>query len=67
VTLPTEGKTDVIVTILCSPDGQEICFVNDEGFKELSKETGAQIDFDRYDKLLIEQKEYMEDAGKDTA
>jgi len=51
VTLPTEGKADVIVTILASPDGQEICFVNDRAFRELSKETGEQVDWERYERL----------------
>ena len=36
VTLQTEGKADVVVTILQSPDDQEFCFVNDTGFRDLS-------------------------------
>jgi len=36
ITLKTEGKADVVVTILMSPDSQEHCFVNDTGFKDLS-------------------------------
>lgn len=51
VTLPTEGKADVVVTILQSPDDQELCYVNETGFKDLSKETGEQVDWERYDKL----------------
>lgn len=39
VTLPTEGKADVVVTIVLSPDSQELCFVGDVGFRDLSKET----------------------------
>ena len=36
ITLPTEGKADVCVVIFADPDGHEICFVGDEGFKDLS-------------------------------
>lgn len=34
--LETPGKANVEVVILTDPDGHEICFVGDEGFKELS-------------------------------
>ena len=51
ITLKTEGKADVVVTILQSPDDQEICFVNETGFRDLSKETGEKVDWERYDKL----------------
>ena len=37
VELPTPGKATVRVLILLDPDGYEICFVGDEGFRELSK------------------------------
>lgn len=37
ITLPTPGKADVRVIILADPDGHEICFVDDEPFRELSK------------------------------
>lgn len=37
VTLETPGKADVQVVILADPDDHEICFVGDEGFRELSK------------------------------
>ena len=37
VTLPTPGKADVVVTILADPDGYEICFVGETGFRDLSK------------------------------
>jgi catechol 2,3-dioxygenase-like lactoylglutathione lyase family enzyme len=37
VTLKTEGKADVSVVIFGDPDGYEICFVGDEGFRELSQ------------------------------
>ena len=60
ITLKTEGKADVVVTILASPDGQEICFVNDSGFRDLSKETGEQVDWERYDKLNAKQKEFRD-------
>lgn len=36
VTLDTPGKATVRVIILADPDGHEICFVDDEGFTELS-------------------------------
>ncbi len=52
--LKTEGKADVIVTILFSPDFMEHCFVNDSGFRDLSKETGEKIDWERHDKLRAE-------------
>lgn len=37
VTLKTDGKADVSVVIFGDPDGYEICFVGDEGFRELSQ------------------------------
>ncbi|XP_077167692.1 glyoxalase domain-containing protein 4 [Paroedura picta] len=37
VSLETPGKATVQVVILADPDGHEICFVGDEGFRELSK------------------------------
>lgn len=37
VSLATPGKADVQVVILADPDGYEICFVGDEGFRELSQ------------------------------
>jgi len=46
VSLDTPGKATVQVVILADPDGQEICFVGDEAFRELS-----QVDPDA-DKLL---------------
>lgn len=36
ITLDTPGKASVRVIILADPDGHEICFVDDEGFKQLS-------------------------------
>ena len=35
--LPTPGKADVVVVIVADPDGHEVCFVGDEGFRDLSK------------------------------
>ena len=37
ISLDTPGKATVRVIILADPDGHEICFVDDEGFRELSK------------------------------
>lgn len=37
ITLDTPGKATVSVVILADPDGHEICFVGDEGFRELSR------------------------------
>jgi len=37
VTLPTPGKADVQVVIFADPDDHEICFVGDEGFRDLSQ------------------------------
>jgi hypothetical protein len=37
VELKTPGKATVAVVILSDPDAHEICFVGDEGFRELSR------------------------------
>ncbi|XP_036344175.1 glyoxalase domain-containing protein 4-like isoform X1 [Rhagoletis pomonella] len=37
ITLDTPGKATVRVIILADPDGHEICFVDEEGFSELSQ------------------------------
>ncbi|KRT83835.1 hypothetical protein AMK59_3264 [Oryctes borbonicus] len=37
ISLDTPGKATVRVIILADPDGHEICFVDDEAFKQLSK------------------------------
>lgn len=37
VSLDTPGKATVVVVILADPDAHEICFVGDEGFRELSR------------------------------
>ncbi|KOC70598.1 Glyoxalase domain-containing protein 4 [Habropoda laboriosa] len=36
ISLPTPGKADVRVIILADPDDHEICFVDDEAFRQLS-------------------------------
>jgi catechol 2,3-dioxygenase-like lactoylglutathione lyase family enzyme len=41
VSLDTPGKATVQVVILADPDGHEICFVGDEGFRELSQQDPA--------------------------
>lgn len=35
--MDTPGKATVRVIILADPDGHEICFVDDEGFRQLSQ------------------------------
>lgn len=37
ISLETPGKATVRVIILADPDGHEICFVDDEAFRELSE------------------------------
>lgn len=37
ISLDTPGKATVRVIILADPDGHEICFVDDEGFRKLSQ------------------------------
>lgn len=55
--LPTPGKADVRVIILADPDGHEICFVDDEAYRQLSqpdysseKVLETQMKKDTYDK-----------------
>lgn len=49
ITLETPGKADVRVIILADPDGHEICFVDEEGFTQLSVvEEGAGAALDKY-------------------
>lgn len=45
LTLKTPGKADVVVAILADPDAYEICFVEAEGFYNLSTPTFETIDF----------------------
>lgn len=47
ISLDTPGKATVRVIILADPDGHEICFVDEEGFSQLSQvdpESNAQLD-----------------------
>lgn len=41
ITLDTPGKATVRVIILADPDGHEICYVDEEGFSQLSAFDGA--------------------------
>lgn len=47
ITLDTPGKATVRVIILADPDGHEICFVDEEGFSQLSafdEKSDAELD-----------------------
>lgn len=48
VVLDTPGKKSVEVVIISDPDDYEICFVEDEGFRDLSKPVAGadKIDWD---------------------
>ena len=48
IELKTPGKADVCVVILADPDGHEICWVGDEGFRDLSR-------FDPQARSLLDQ------------
>lgn len=49
VTLDTPGKASVRVIILGDPDGHEICFVDEEGFSQLSAfDQQSDADLDKY-------------------
>lgn len=49
ITLDTPGKATVRVIILADPDGHEICFVDEEGFGQLSAfDTNGDADLDKY-------------------
>lgn len=49
VTLDTPGKASVRVIILADPDGHEICFVDDEGFSQLSAfDPASEADLDKF-------------------
>lgn len=49
VSLDTPGKADVRVIILADPNGHEICFVDDEGFTQLSQfDPQSEADLDKY-------------------
>lgn len=49
LSLDTPGKATVRVLIVADPDGHEICFVDDEGFTQLSEpDPQSETDFDKY-------------------
>lgn len=49
VTIDTPGKASVRVIILADPDGHEICFVDTEGFSQLSSlDAKSEADLDRF-------------------
>ena len=49
VVLDTPRKASVRVIILTDPDGHEICFVDDEGFTQLSEyDDKSEADLDKY-------------------
>nr|ADG64912.1 hypothetical protein GA25437 [Drosophila pseudoobscura] len=49
ITLETPGKATVSVLILADPDGHEICFVDEEGFSQLSQvEPDGEQRLDKY-------------------
>lgn len=49
ITLDTPGKATVRVIILADPDGHEICFVEEEGFGQLSEfDPNGDADLDKY-------------------
>lgn len=56
--LPTPGKSDVRVLILADPDGHEICFVDDEGFRQLS-----QPDYESERVLNVQMKKDQSDTS----
>ena len=45
LTLPTDGKADVVVSILGDRDGYEICFVEDIGYWDLANPLYDLIDW----------------------
>lgn len=49
ISLDTPGKATVRVIILADPDGHEICFVDDESFRQLSQvDPGSDAQLDKY-------------------
>lgn len=49
ISLSTPDKADVRVIILADPDGHEICFVDEEGFSQLSQvDPNGDSDLDKY-------------------
>lgn len=57
LTLDTPGKATVRVIILADPDGHEICFVDEEGFSELSK---VEVDGDKNLTKYIQKDPFQE-------
>lgn len=52
LSLDTPGKATVRVLVVADPDGHEICFVDDEGFRQLSEPDAASADY--FDKCIAE-------------
>lgn len=49
ISLDTPGKATVRVIILADPDGHEICFVDDESFRQLSQvDPASDADLDKF-------------------
>lgn len=49
LSLDTPGKATVRVLVVADPDGHEICFVDDEGFTQLSEpDECSEAEFDKY-------------------
>lgn len=49
ISLDTPGKATVRVIILADPDGHEICFVDDESFRQLSQvDPTSDADLDKF-------------------
>lgn len=67
ISLDTPGKATVQVVIVADPDGHEICFVGDEGFRDLSQ-VDPKAD-DLLNKAMTEDKsdEWFEKKGKTKA
>lgn len=52
ISLATPGKANVRVIILADPNGLEICFVDEEGFSQLSQvDTNGDAELDKYIRL----------------
>ncbi|XKL63561.1 hypothetical protein PGB90_005925 [Kerria lacca] len=58
IKLDTPGKATVTVIILADPDGHEICFVGDEGFRELSAfDPNSEKELEKFMKKDLERKQ----------
>jgi catechol 2,3-dioxygenase-like lactoylglutathione lyase family enzyme len=64
LSLDTPGKATVQVVILADPDGHEICFVGDEGFRELSKVDPEANDLIERSMAEDKSNEWFEKKGK---